>query len=308
MSKPYVVCVGGVPIDITCVSKQKLNMGGKNPFAEVVVDAGGVTRNAAEVLCRLGVNVSVLAAVGDDNFARDIMEICQGAGLDMSHVKRVAGKKSTISIQMIDYDGEVAVMAADAKPESELDLTYIKSQQDFINNAACLLICPTLATDVLDYLFENFAHVPKFMDVCALQFADKIKPYLPYIHTLKANEEEAKALCDIALDGVFSFWRMSDQILAMGAKNLVITLGSRGAIYTNELECNLYPAKKVSRVINATGAGDSFFAGLVYGFLMDLPTPQTMELAAACSRMTIQSPHTISPEITLDRVQAEINA
>ena len=304
MSKK-IVCIGSMSLDITCIAGSKLNMGGKNPGATVLVDAGGVTRNSGEVLARMGHDVAIVSTVGTDDFGKTAIDLCEGIGMDMTRVTRLEGGKTTASIQMIDFDGEVAVMAADVSDKGDVSLEQVKAAHELISSAAVILVCPTLGVETIEYIFETYKDIPKFMDACALQFIEKIRPFLKGVHTLKVNEEEAAALCGFELDGEESTYRAMGQLRAMGPQNVVITLGGRGAIFTNDLYGNLFPAKWVEKVANATGAGDSFFAGLVHGFLEELPVDQTMEVAGACSRLTIMSPHTISTDITLDAVYKE---
>ena len=304
MSKK-IVCIGSMSLDITCIARQKLNMGGKNPNAMVLVDAGGVTRNSGEVLARMGHDVAIVSTVGIDDFGKTAINLCEDIGMDMSHVTRVEGGKTTASIQMIDYDGEVAVMAADVSDEGDVSLEQVKAAHDLIKQAGVILVCPTLGVETIAYIFETYKDIPKFMDACALQFIEKIRPFLKDVHTLKVNEEEAAALVGFELKDERSLWDALGALKQMGPKNIVVTLGGRGAVFTNDLYGNLFPAKWVEKVANATGAGDSFFAGLVHGFLEELPVDQTMAVAGACSRLTIMSPHTISTDITLDSVYKE---
>jgi len=304
MSKK-IVCIGSMSLDITCIAREKLNMGGKNPNAMVLVDAGGVTRNSGEVLARMGHDVAIVSTVGVDDFGKTAINLCEDIGMDMTYVSRVEGGKTTASIQMIDYDGEVAVMAADVSDEGDVSLEQVKAAHDVISQAGVILVCPTLGVETIAYIFETYKDIPKFMDACALQFIEKIRPFLKGVHTLKVNEEEAAALVGFELKDEKSIWNALGALKAMGPQNIVVTLGSRGAIFSNDLYGNLFPAKWVDKVANATGAGDSFFAGLVHGFLEDLPVDQTMEVAGACSRLTIMSPHTISTEITRDAVYKE---
>jgi len=304
MSKK-IVCIGSMSLDITCIAREKLNMGGKNPNAMVLVDAGGVTRNSGEVLARMGHDVAIVSTVGVDDFGKTAINLCEDIGMDMTYVSRVEGGKTTASIQMIDYDGEVAVMAADVSDEGDVSLEQVKAAHDVISQAGVILVCPTLGVETIAYIFETYKDIPKFMDACALQFIEKIRPFLKGVHTLKVNEEEAAALVGLELKDEKSIWNALGALKAMGPQNIVVTLGSRGAIFSNDLYGNLFPAKWVDKVANATGAGDSFFAGLVHGFLEDLPVDQTMEVAGACSRLTIMSPHTISTEITRDAVYKE---
>jgi len=54
----------------------------------------------------------------------------------------------------------------------------------------------------------------------------------------------------------------------------------------------------IEQMANATGAGDSFMSGLVYGHLKGLSPEDTLRYATAASRLTIQSEYTIDPFLT----------
>ena len=103
-----------------------------------------------------------------------------------------------------------------------------------------------------------------------------------------------------------TYTRRRKKILALGVQNVVITLGDRGAVYASKDFYKAYGIKQVEKVVNTSGAGDSFFAGLMHACATKLGTDEAMEFAAACARLTIQSHRTINPDITMQAVLDEM--
>ena len=245
MSKK-IVCIGSMSLDITCIAGSKLNMGGKNPGATVLVDAGGVTRNSGEVLARMGHDVAIVSTVGTDDFGKTAIDLCEGIGMDMTHVTRLEGGKTTASIQMIDFDGEVAVMAADVSDKGDVSLEQVKAAHELISSAAVILVCPTLGVETIEYIFETYKDIPKFMDACALQFIEKIRPFLKGVHTLKVNEEEAAALCAEDIEILYE----DDFLMVVNKPSGMLSVpGIVGGVSVEEHLQNAFPASDI-RVVH----------------------------------------------------------
>ena len=80
---------------------------------------------------------------------------------------------------------------------------------------------------------------------------------------------------------------LQDRIRSAKIPQMVVTMGKAGAVYaTLEGDAGVYPALKVD-VVDTTGAGDSFNAGFVYGFLMDKDTEECLRLGNACGALSV---------------------
>ena len=91
MDHIYAVGVGGANIDLCGRAYAPIEPRDSNP-GEIEISAGGVTRNICDNLARLGADVKLVSAVGDDLFAQIICEQSAQAGIDVSHIYHTPGR------------------------------------------------------------------------------------------------------------------------------------------------------------------------------------------------------------------------
>lgn len=111
---------------------------------------------------------------------------------------------------------------------------------------------------------------PAWVDLNASQF-DRI---LDQVDLLFANEEEARRMAGAA--------RTEDaaDALARRCETVAVTLGAQGSIVLSQGKAVRVPAAPVERVVDTTGAGDSYAAGFLYGFVNHLGPEQSARLGA----------------------------
>ena len=85
-------------------------------------------------------------------------------------------------------------------------------------------------------------------------------------------------------------------------KALYVSCGSEGVYYVSADEAMFLPSFRASEVVNASGAGDSFVAGSVYGFVNGYDFKDCALLGAACGAITVASATTVSDKMTADNV------
>jgi pseudouridine kinase len=135
----------------------------------------------------------------------------------------------------------------------------------------------------------SFPNTIFFVDPVSGTKALKLKPYLQRIHTLKPNLLEAKMLGSIEED------LPSLDVLAksLKAQRVFISLGSQG-VYVCDGNKHIHLHSPPIEVINATGAGDAFMAGLVYAYLKGMNIEDTAWIAMGASRLALSHPDTIN--------------
>lgn len=305
MSK-HVVCAGIICLDIVNTLSQPAVMGGKQTGCGLLQSPGGIIKNTAEVLARMGEAVSLISAAGYDSFSQAAVNGCKSAGIDTSHIRLVQGGSVVTCIQVVQPNGDLVIMTGTAiDPNSQVAIEQVKQAHDLIDSAGALMLCPSLSDEVIDYLVAAYPHIPLFADVGAAVNRDKFAPYLKYLHTFKVNLREAEAFCGFSIKTQEDLKRAAAYFLNEGVQNIAITLGEDGAVYANSERFAVYPARPAEKVVNTAGAGDSFLAGLIFGHINGLDTDTSVAIASACARLSIQSMHTINPDIDLTSVLKE---
>jgi pseudouridine kinase len=295
----YVVCVGTSNVDVQGSAGPLVNPGDKNPGGAIEVWAGGVARNIAENLARLGLPVKMLTAVGDDVHAGKIVDDSMRAGIDMSHVLKLANRRSGACISISDSEGDLFVGLTDMSIAAELTVPYFESKQAVLDGAAALVLSPCVSSDVIGYLCRHFEDRPIFVDVVSKGYVPRLREHLGRFHTVKANLPEAEELTGAPIAGEADLERAADVVLAQGVQRVVISLGKDG-LFTKDHRGRAVRrrTKEVRRMTNATGAGDALAAGLVYGHMKQLALEEMLEFAMTVAILTITHRNTINPELT----------
>ena len=92
----------------------------------------------------------------------------------------------------------------------------------------------------------------------------------------------------------------------LGIKNVFITLDEDGIYYNNGVEEGKLKAND-SKVVNVTGAGDSFVAGIAYGYMENISLVDTVKFAISMSTITISTEETIHTDMCYDLVDKYVN-
>ncbi|HOK62671.1 MAG TPA: PfkB family carbohydrate kinase, partial [Soehngenia sp.] len=145
-----------------------------------------------------------------------------------------------------------------------------------------------------------------FLDTVSYSKALRAKDVLGYFHTIKPNRLEVEAITGIKVNSYEDLITASSKIHSLGVENIVISLGEDGAFYSTRDHQARLKAKKVN-IKNATGAGDAFQAGLVFGEYNMLPFEESIKYAMAASLVAMESEDTINKSISLEKIEEYIN-
>lgn len=108
------------------------------------------------------------------------------------------------------------------------------------------------------------------------------KEVLPFVHFLKASEEEA-----FTLTGCRDVCEGAKRLHGWGAKEVIITLGSKGSVVYNGNAFFYIPAYEPTAVVDATGCGDTYTAGYLYQRESGADIQEAGEFAAAMATLNI---------------------
>src|SRR5947209_11086719 len=111
---PRIVVVGSTNVDLTFRVAHLPRPGETVPGADVVAGLGGKGANQAVMAARLGADVCLLSAVGDDPFGRQALQRCRDLGVDTRHVRVADRPTGTAGILVDDLANNVIVVAPGA--------------------------------------------------------------------------------------------------------------------------------------------------------------------------------------------------
>lgn len=290
-----IVVVGGANTDIAGRSTAPLVASDSNP-GHISRSAGGVGRNIAENLARLGAPVSLLTAFGDDSPARELAHGCAEIGIDVSLSVTVPGVPGSIYLAILDETGDMAVAINDMRALEALTPAEVLRRKTALDAAALVVLDANLPEETIVAIAEGVG-APLMLDPVSVAKAPRTRAVLPKLACVKCNSAEAQALLDAAKGTPAAALAMA--LHEAGAAVAIVTDGPRGVGYASESESGHAECPHVT-IANATGAGDAFSAGVAFALAEGRSATQAVSLGSTLAALALESEATVSARVTPD--------
>lgn len=304
---PSVVVIGGANIDIKAQSNEVAIAATSNP-GSTSSSPGGVGRNIAENLGRLGMRTHLIAAIGDDAHGQRLVNETRAAGVNVDHILHSASATGTYTA-VLDRDGELLVAIADMAAADQLGPDAILASKDLISRSNYLVLDGNLRQDAMAAALDvaTSASVPVLVDPVsdpkALTIASVLSPSLP-VSMITPNASELAALTNMATGSDRQLTDAANALHRRGVINVWVRLGDRGSLLSSvsldeasEATTARIPALPAAAV-DVTGAGDAMAAAYVYALLAGESVNDAARIAHAAAALTIESEHTVRPDLT----------
>ncbi len=296
----YVVVVGGVNVDIGGRSYAPLVAADSNPGA-VTTSLGGVGRNIAHNMVLMGLDVHMLTAYGDDLNGERVAASCSELGIDFSRALRVPGAVTSTYLYLTDPAGEMALAVSDMSVCEKITPAYLAENLSLLQNAQVVVADTNIPAESLAYLAENLT-VPLFIDPVSTVKAEKLRPILSRIHTLKPNRLEAELLSEVSIRSLSDVEAAADKLTELGVHRMFISLGADG-VYAAMGDRRLHLPNIPGTMVNTTGCGDAFMAALVWAYLKGSDLETTAKAGLAAGSIAMESVQTIHPHMSAERLK-----
>lgn len=300
MKYPYAAVLGGINLDICGRSHRTLIPEDSNP-GTVTMSPGGVGRNIAHNLRLLSVETVFITALGGDAWSRKAEGDCRALGMNLDYAVHVPDGRISTYLFLTEPDGNMAMAISDTAVASALTPAALEERLPILNGAGAVVLDANLPEDSIRYVAEHCS-VPLFADPVSVSKADKIRPILSKLHTLKPNRMEASRLSGIDIQDERSLFSAADALLATGLCRVVISLENRGALLAEGQERILLPCYP-TELVNVTGGGDAMMAALVYSGLAGKTLRESGEFALAAASMAVRCDVTNNPELSVSALE-----
>jgi pseudouridine kinase len=288
-----IVCIGGLNIDRKLKLLARALPGSSNP-CESHETPGGVVRNVAENLARLGLPVALVAAVGDDAGGRMLLEQAAAVGMDTRAVIRLRRHASDSYTAVLAPDGSLELGLAAMPLVESLNPWALEASRVLRATAALVVADGNLPTDAWPLLLgEARANgIPLVCVAVSEAKMDRLPERLEGLHLLILNAGE---LSTVAADPNEAFAALH----ARGVACILVSKGAEGLLLSEPGHApRHWPAPDV-HVVDVTGAGDALSAGVCAALLrncddFDAAARLGLDLAA----LTLQTEDSVHPELT----------
>ncbi len=294
------VVVGGANVDIKLQAATALRRDTSTPGA-AQISLGGVARNIAANLAQLGASVTLLTAVGDDEFGRRITREAQSCGIDSGHV--VVGDAPTgVYGAILDRRGRLvagvsSMSAIDAITPDEVD------RKSGVISGALAVVCDCnlspasilrvgrVAAAAGVEIFVEGVSTEKVLSARRLLSSDV------ELSGMFLNRDEIEALTGLPARGRRQLVAAADELHRLAVTHVAVGLGARGVFVSSGGSREIL-ASMAERVADVTGAGDASVAGTVWALGRGDGFFDAVRSGQAAAALTIASRETVSPAVS----------
>jgi len=297
-----ILCIGASNLDRKLRTLDTLSLGTSNP-ARQTESFGGVARNIAENLARLGAPTSLVTAVGSDASGRALLAYADETGIDTRGALRVDGAASGTYTALLDQDGDMRVALADMEINEALTPEFLSTREQQRAGAALIVADLNLPREAIAMLLTGAMRdgVPMVIVAVSEPKIARLPLALHGLRLLILNLGELATRAGRALDTHADVAAACAELQRDGVQDVIVTRGAQGVMFTGAdgLRSLEIPAAAPSaEIVDVTGAGDAFAAAVCWTLYNGEP-----DLELACRRgqllaaMTVACAHTVSPEL-----------
>jgi len=302
--RPGAVVIGGANMDIKARSASRAERGTSNPGSGSITP-GGVARNIAENLARLGDRVHLVAMVGRDPMADALLQRTAAAGVRIEHVGRTDSPTGTYTA-VLDDDGELIVAIADMQATAGLGADQLDAARDVIATAGVVVVDGNLQPAALEYALDLAAAAPVVFEPVSAPKAAALQHLLDgRVHAVTPDRAELAALTGLPTKTDRQLRTAARSLHDRGIEIVWVTLGAQGSLLSTTSGAEEIPALPTT-VLDVTGAGDSLIAAFCHALLDGAAPAEAARLGHAAAALTVASPHTVRPDLTLRLVEAAL--
>jgi pseudouridine kinase len=300
--RPGAVVIGGANVDMKAQSSARATAHTSNP-GHASMAPGGVGRNIAENLARLGDRVHLVSMVGRDSLGVGLLEHTSAAGVRIENVVRTDRATGTYTV-ILDASGEMLVAISDMDAMSDLGPEQIQPARDVIMNAGVLVLDGNLRRDAFEHALDLSRGVRAIVEPVSVPKAAALKDCLDdRVFAITPDRDELSALTDLPTRTDRQVRTAARSLHDRGLDVVWVTLGKRGSLlstFDDFTEISALP----TTVTDVTGAGDSMVAAFCHVLLAGGTPLEAARLGHAAAAVTIASPHTVRPDLTLRLLEA----
>ncbi len=247
--------------------------------------AGGKGANQAVAAQRLGGDVTLVTCIGDDLFGRDALAGYNREGMNTSFVSVRKGVPSGVASIFVD-DGAENVIVVAPGANSELGKAEIDAAEKEIEAADFVLMQLETPMETEEYAASRaFAAGTKVVlnPAPAAELSDSL---LSKLWLITPNRTETQLITGLPVTNTEEAAAAAEALVAKGVKNVVITLGSKGAYVLSEDFRGVIPANPV-KAVDTTGAGDTFNGALCVALSEGRSLRDACRFAAKASAISV---------------------
>ncbi len=286
-----VLVVGASNVDYVALSNNKLIRKDSN-IGKLNITFGGVGRNIVENLAILEDDVSFITFLGNDSFGKELRKDLESINVKIYSPNKKERTSSYLAV--LDSNGDMDVAICDTEIIDKSTVEDIKPFDDVISEFTSIVLDANINEKIIDHIFKEYSDKKILVEAVSANKVKRYEKYLDKIYLFKSNVLEAKHLLNL-YDAEPML--LAKRLMERGVKNVVITDGGKPVIIGENNEVVFVTPKPIEKIISASGAGDSLFAGLIHGLINGASLVESVAFGIKVSQMTLMVEESVNKDI-----------
>lgn len=304
-----IVVFGAVFVDIKGYPINQFVQDGRNA-GKVIQTHGGVSRNVVEDIANVELRPTFVSVVDQTGIGADVIDKLNRHKVNTNYIQRTEDGLGTW-LAIFNNEGDVVASISKRPDLAAIAETLEQYGDEIISQADSVVVEIDMEADLLNRIFELADKYNKkvYAVVSNMSIAMERRDLMKRTGCVVCNLQEAEILFSADYSN-YSLSELSD-VIAENAKNahypkIVVTLGEDGAIYSDENGYGICPPQRTA-VVDTTGAGDAFFAGVAIGLTYNKTLEQSCLIGTKLASSVIATKENVCPRFQPGEFNITVN-
>lgn len=277
-----IVVIGSLNMDFAVQVKDAPKTGETVMAQAMALIPGGKGANQAYAAAKLGGQVTMLGAVGEDTYGKVLADNLAAAGVNVSHLKATGEASTGIALVEVDQTGDNRIIVISGT-NALVDIPYIDSKMHVIAESDIVVMQLEIPLETVVYAAKAAKKLRKMVILDpAPARTDLPDELLQNVDIIKPNEHEIVAILgseELSQDEAVR------QLQKKGAHSVLVTMGAAGSCYYSADGTQIHADAFAVNAVDTTGAGDSYTAALSVALAEGSNMAEAMALASKVGAM-----------------------
>jgi sugar/nucleoside kinase (ribokinase family) len=301
----YVTCIGGANFDVILRIEDTLIKGTSNPV-HTSKSLGGVVRNVAENLARLGLKVSLMSLLGEDPYGQELLDKSNDL-METFACDALSHERTGTYYAVIDKKGDMSYGFADMHINRLMDRSWVLKHKKHLFMSEYMIVDLNVSKDAIEAIFEikEETNIPLAIIGVSSPKMRHLPENIQGLDLLICNVDESQTYFNTSETDEITLCK---HWLDKGVKNIIVTAGKKGAFYGNQEGVHYQKAHLIDPklIVDVTGAGDAFSSAVLYGIIKGESLEYSSKLGAVNASLTIQVPYAVNPNNSIKKIEKEL--
>ncbi|NCO24892.1 MAG: ribokinase [bacterium] len=288
MKKSKIVIVGSYNTDLMSKTPWLPKQGETVLGGPFKLGPGGKGSNQAVAASRLGAEVHFIGCVGEDYFGEIARNNFIKEKINIDYLKISRTNHTGMALILVDDKTAENMIVVAPGANMEINILLVENARDIIVSADVVLLQLEISVEIVEYVVKMVYESNKAISILNPAPGKKLERKVwEKVSLITPNRSELELITNRSIVTVEEAEKAAQEVISVGVKNVIVTLGGEGALVVNTDKTTYVPSYQVD-IVDTTGAGDAFNGGLAIALSegKDLVEATKFANAAAALKVT----------------------